>query len=136
MPHSYPGRSALGDTPHQHFMARPINPLIRRGLTLLPGALRTAAQWPLNCLRLLYMCLAVPGKILETTDLGISRIGKVEFGGVSRQIQLDFVPEARVGDYVLVHVGFAISKIEEDEARRTYEVLRQLAEEMPPETSE
>lgn len=79
------------------------------------------------------MCLAVPGKILETTDLGLSRIGRVEFGGVSRQVQLDFVPEAQTGDYVLVHVGFAISKISEDEARRTYEVLRQLAEEMLPE---
>ena len=77
------------------------------------------------------MCLAVPGKILETTDLGISRIAKVEFAGITRQVQLDFVPEAQVGDYVLVHVGFAISRIEEDEARRTYEALRQLAEEMP-----
>ncbi len=82
------------------------------------------------------MCLAVPGKILETSDLGISRIAKVEFGGVTRQVQLDFVPEAQVGDYVLVHVGFAISKIEEEEARRAYEVLCQLAEEMPPETPE
>lgn len=80
-----------------------------------------------------HMCLAVPGKILETTDLGISRIAKVEFGGVTRQVQLDFVPEARVGDYVLVHVGFAISKVAEDEAKRTYELLRQLAEEMPEE---
>jgi hydrogenase expression/formation protein HypC len=77
------------------------------------------------------MCLAVPGKILETTDLGISRIATVEFAGITRQVQLDFVPEAQVGDYVLVHVGFAISRIEEDEARRTYEALRQLAEEMP-----
>jgi len=77
------------------------------------------------------MCLAVPGKILETTDWGISRIAKVEFAGITRQVQLDFVPEAQVGDYVLVHVGFAISRIEEDEARRTYEALRQLAEEMP-----
>jgi hydrogenase expression/formation protein HypC len=77
------------------------------------------------------MCLAVPGKILETTDLGISRIGKVDFGGITRQVQLDFVPEAQTGDYVLVHVGFAISRVAEDEAKRTYELLRQLAEEMP-----
>lgn len=76
------------------------------------------------------MCLAVPGKILETTDLGISRIAKVEFGGVTRQVSLDFVPEAQTGDFVLVHVGFAISLIEEEEARRTYEVLRQLEREM------
>ena len=79
------------------------------------------------------MCLAVPGKILETTDLGISRLGKVDFGGVTRQVQLDFVPEAQTGDYVLVHVGFAISTVAEEEARRTYELLRQLAEEMPEE---
>jgi hydrogenase expression/formation protein HypC len=77
------------------------------------------------------MCLAVPGKILETTDLGISRIAKVEFGGVTRQVSLDFVPEAQTGDFVLVHVGFAISRIEEEEAKRTYEVLRQLEKEMP-----
>jgi hydrogenase expression/formation protein HypC len=81
------------------------------------------------------MCLAVPGKILETTDLGISRIAKVEFGGITRQVQLDFVPEAEIGDYVLVHVGFAISKVAEDEAKRTYELLRQLAEEMPEESA-
>ena len=79
------------------------------------------------------MCLAVPGRIVETTDLGIGRIGKVDFGGVTRQVQLDFVPEAETGDYVLVHVGFAISKVAEEEARRTYELLRQLAEEMPEE---
>lgn len=78
-----------------------------------------------------YMCLAVPGKILETTDVGIARFAKVDFGGVTRQVQLDFVPEAETGDYVLVHVGFAISKVSAEEAKRTYELLRQLAEEMP-----
>ncbi len=77
------------------------------------------------------MCLAVPGRIVEATDLGISRIAKVDFGGITRQVQLDFVPEAQPGDYVLVHVGFAISRVSEEEARRTYELLRQLAEEMP-----
>ena len=76
------------------------------------------------------MCLAVPGKILEATDLGISRIAKVEFGGVTRRVNLDFVPEAQPGDFVLVHVGFAISRIEEEEARRTYEALRELEKEM------
>jgi hydrogenase expression/formation protein HypC len=75
------------------------------------------------------MCLAVPGRIVEAADIGISRIGKVDFGGVTRQVQLDFVPEAQPGDYVLVHVGFAISRVSEEEARRTYELLRQLAEE-------
>ncbi|HUK18158.1 MAG TPA: HypC/HybG/HupF family hydrogenase formation chaperone [Bryobacteraceae bacterium] len=82
------------------------------------------------------MCLAVPGKILEATDVGISRIAKVEFGGVTRQVYLDFVPEAQPGDYVLVHVGFAISRLEEEEAQRTYELLRQLQEEMPGEDPE
>ncbi len=77
------------------------------------------------------MCLAVPGKILEATDLGLSRIAKVEFGGVTRQVYLDFVPEAQPGDYVLVHVGFAISRLEPEEAARTYEMLRQLAEALP-----
>jgi len=79
------------------------------------------------------MCLAVPGKVLEATDIGISRIAKVEFGGVTRQVYLDFVPEVQPGDYVLVHVGFAISRLEPEEAERTYELLRQLQEEMPQE---
>ena len=68
--------------------------------------------------------------------IGISRIAKVEFGGVTRQVYLDFVPEAQPGDYVLVHVGFAISRLEEEEAQRTYELLRQLQEEMPGEDPE
>ena len=79
------------------------------------------------------MCLAVPGKILETADLPAGRFAKVDFGGVTRQVRLDFTPEAQTGDYVLVHVGFAISKVAEDEARRTYELLRQLARELPEE---
>ena len=66
---------------------------------------------PRNATTSLIMCLAVPGKILETTDLGLSRVAKVEFGGVTRQVYLDFVPEAQPGDYVLVHVGFAISRL-------------------------
>jgi hydrogenase expression/formation protein HypC len=77
------------------------------------------------------MCLAVPGKILEATDVGISRIAKVEFGGVTRQVGLDFVPDAQPGDFVLVHVGFAISRIEEAEARRAYDALREFLNEMP-----
>ncbi len=77
------------------------------------------------------MCLAVPGKILEATDNGISRMAKVEFGGVTRQVSLDFVPGAQPGDFVLVHVGFAISVIEEEEARRTYDALLEFQKEMP-----
>ena len=74
------------------------------------------------------MCLAIPGKILEAVESGWNRIAKVEFGGVTRQVYLDFVPEANVGDYVLVHVGFAVSKVDEEEARRTYEILEQMGE--------
>jgi hydrogenase expression/formation protein HypC len=79
------------------------------------------------------MCLAVPGKVLEATHVGISRIAKVQFGNITRQVYLDFVPEVQPGDYVLVHVGFAISCLEAEEAERTYELLRQLEEEMPEE---
>jgi hydrogenase expression/formation protein HypC len=72
------------------------------------------------------MCLAVPGKVLESTDVGLNRIAKVQFGGVTRNVYLDLLPEAGVGDYVLVHVGFAISKIDEAEAHRTYALLEEL----------
>lgn len=74
------------------------------------------------------MCLAIPGRILEASDEGASRIAKVQFGGVTRQIHLDFVPEANIGDYVLVHVGFAISRIDEAEAARTFQLLREMGE--------
>lgn len=72
------------------------------------------------------MCLAIPGKILSSEDVGIARTGRVQFGGIVRQVRLDFVPEANPGDYVMVHVGFAISKVDEGEARRTYELLSQM----------
>lgn len=69
------------------------------------------------------MCLAVPGRILETEQRDGSRLAKVQFGGITRKVLLNFVPEAEVGDYVLVHVGFAISRIDAEEARRTYNLL-------------
>ena len=72
------------------------------------------------------MCLAVPGRILRTEEIGSNRIGQIEFGGVTRAAFLDFVPEADVGDYVLVHVGFAISRIDGEEAERTYGLLEKL----------
>jgi len=72
------------------------------------------------------MCLAVPGKLLETQLIGESRLGTVQFGGIKRQVFLDFVQEAQPGDYVLVHVGFAISRLDEEEARRTYELLEHI----------
>ena len=73
------------------------------------------------------MCLAIPGKILSAEELGFARTARVQFGGTVRRVRLDFVPEAGVGDYVLVHVGFAISKIDEEEAQRTYEALQQIS---------
>ena len=82
------------------------------------------------------MCLAIPGKVLSCEDLGIARAGRVQFGGIVRQVRLDFVPEASPGDYVMVHVGFAISKVDEAEAQRTYQILAEMGElerELPPE---
>jgi hydrogenase expression/formation protein HypC len=72
------------------------------------------------------MCLAIPGKIVSCEEQNGIRIGRVEFGGVIRETCLDFVPEASVGDYVLVHVGFAISRVDREEAERTYQVLESL----------
>ncbi len=70
------------------------------------------------------MCLAVPGRVEAITDATPeTRTGRVNFGGVVKSINLVFVPEAQVGDYVLAHVGFAISRISDDEARRTIDAL-------------
>jgi hydrogenase expression/formation protein HypC len=74
------------------------------------------------------MCLGVPGQVVEITpnDIGMT-MGKVAFGGITKEICLAFVPEAVVGDYVLVHVGFAISVIDEDHAREIFDTLTELA---------
>jgi hydrogenase expression/formation protein HypC len=69
------------------------------------------------------MCLAIPGKLVDKQEVEGSLTGRVQFGGIHRQACLDFLPEAEVGDYVLVHVGFAISRIDEEEARKSYEYL-------------
>ena len=75
------------------------------------------------------MCLAVPGKILSVEgDDPILRVGKVSFGGVVKNINLAYVPEAKPGDFVLVHVGFAISTVDEAEAREVFEYLRQMGD--------
>ena len=73
------------------------------------------------------MCLGVPGWITEVrTPEGTGmRMGRVDFGGVAREVSLAFVPEANVGDYVLIHVGFALSRIDEAEAHKTLELLSQ-----------
>lgn len=72
------------------------------------------------------MCLAIPGKILTSEIHNGVRSGKVQFGGITREACLDFVPEAKVGDYVMVHVGFAISRVDSEEAERTYQILESM----------
>jgi len=74
------------------------------------------------------MCLAVPGRVVEIIDGGdvAFRVGKVDFGGIRKEINLAYVPEAEVGKYVLVHVGFAISVIDEEEANRVFQYLEEL----------
>ncbi len=75
------------------------------------------------------MCLGVPGQVLEITagDAGLP-MGKVSFGGVVKDVCLAYVPEAKVGEYVIVHVGFAISIVSESEAAETFELLRRMGE--------
>jgi hydrogenase expression/formation protein HypC len=73
------------------------------------------------------MCLAVPGKILSIEgEEPVLRTGKVQFGGIVKEVHLAYLPEAKVGDYVIVHVGFAISIIDEKEATRVFEYLREM----------
>jgi hydrogenase expression/formation protein HypC len=75
------------------------------------------------------MCLAVPGKIVSIDDVDpLLRSGRVDFAGVVKQVNLAYVPDARVGDYVLVHVGFAINTIDEGEARQVFDYLREMDE--------
>lgn len=77
------------------------------------------------------MCLAVPGQILSVTDDGeLTRSGRVQFGGVIREVNLALVPEAKAGDYVVVHVGLALARVDEAEARQTLAVLEQMGEEI------
>jgi len=70
------------------------------------------------------MCLAIPGKILDISKQDGVRAGRVEFGGIVNQVCLDFVPKAEVSDYVVVHVGFALSRVDREEAERTYQLLK------------
>ena len=72
------------------------------------------------------MCLAIPGKIVSSEVQNGIRLGRVQFGGITRETCLDFVPEASVGDYVIVHVGFAISRVDREEAERSYEALESM----------
>ena len=75
------------------------------------------------------MCLGIPGRIVEMHDTQGLPMGVVDFGGVRREVCLAYVAdEVQVGDYAVVHVGFAISKVDEAEARRTFEVLREMSQ--------
>jgi hydrogenase expression/formation protein HypC len=73
------------------------------------------------------MCLAIPGKVIDIADdpFGV-RMGRANFGGIVKQVCLQYTPEVQPGDYVLVHVGFALGKVDEAEAERTYRALAEL----------
>lgn len=80
------------------------------------------------------MCLAVPGKILEITEVNdFTKSAKVSFGGAVKTIDVSFVPEAKIGDYIIAHVGFALSIIDEDEAKKTMEYLNEMFDMDSPE---
>jgi hydrogenase expression/formation protein HypC len=72
------------------------------------------------------MCLAVPGKIIEIKNSPGAKMGKVDFGGVSREVCLDAVPEAVIGNYVIVHAGFALNTLSEEEAQATLDAFREI----------
>ncbi|HLC05901.1 MAG TPA: HypC/HybG/HupF family hydrogenase formation chaperone [Anaerolineales bacterium] len=74
------------------------------------------------------MCLGVPGKIVEIYQTDGLKMGKIDFGGVQREACLEYVPEARIGDYTVIHVGFAISRLSEEEAMASLEILRQVVD--------
>jgi len=83
------------------------------------------------------MCLAVPGKIKEIYDADGARMGKIDFDGISKEVCLEYLPDIAVGDYAIVHVGFAIQKLDEDSALETLRIFREmgvLAEELGEET--
>ena len=74
------------------------------------------------------MCLGVPGKILDIYEANGLSMGKIDFGGVTREVCLAYVPEAKVGDYAIIHVGFALNLLSEQEAQETLELFKQLVE--------
>lgn len=75
------------------------------------------------------MCLAIPGKVLSISgDDPLTRMGRINFGGVVKEASLAYVPEVTIGDYVIVHVGFALSKVDEAEAQKIFEYLKRMNE--------
>jgi len=73
------------------------------------------------------MCLGIPGRIIEIYPANGLKMGKLDFGGVTREACLEYVPEAKIGDYALIHVGFALNLVSEQEAQETLEILRQIS---------
>ena len=75
------------------------------------------------------MCLAIPGKVIDIhpDEKGV-KMARANFGGIVKQVCLEYTPEVEVGDYVLVHVGFALSKVDEEEAERTYKLLEEMGQ--------
>jgi hydrogenase expression/formation protein HypC len=81
------------------------------------------------------MCLGIPGKVIEIYEVDGLQMGRIDFGGVVKEACLAYVPEIQVGEYTIIHVGFAISRIDEEEAQRTLEMLTEmemLADELEP----
>ena len=74
------------------------------------------------------MCLAIPGKVIETLESAGLKMARVSFAGMVKQVCLEYTPDAAVGDYVLVHVGFALSRVDQEEAERTYKILQELGQ--------
>ena len=74
------------------------------------------------------MCLGVPGKIIEIYEAGTLKMGKIDFGGVIREACLEYVPDAKIGDYTIIHVGFALNTISEEEAQDTLDLLQQITD--------
>jgi len=74
------------------------------------------------------MCLAIPGKIISTNGEGIARSARVDFGGIVREVNLCYLPEAEIDNYVIVHVGFAISIVDQEEAERVFSYLKEMGE--------
>jgi hydrogenase expression/formation protein HypC len=85
------------------------------------------------------VCLGVPGKVIEIYESNGLQMGVIDFGGVTREACLAYVPEAKIGDYTIIHVGFALNVISEEEAQETLDLLRQIADlqaELDPESGQ
>jgi hydrogenase expression/formation protein HypC len=72
------------------------------------------------------MCLGIPGKIIETTGDDFFKMGQVDFGGIVREVSLAYIPQAQIGDYVIVHAGFALHTLDEEEAQETWKLLKEI----------